>query len=179
MYSGHNRLRDATAAECRSAGWPVALEVPLTGALQRQADVLISLPDGTAPVAADVSVTHPLQLSLSTAEVVPGAFADRAEADKRRVSAAGCSAAGWRFTPVCVETTGAWGPEAQRLVRALVRRQSMRLWTPVEAAVGAVWRSLTAEVAKWTAQMLVRAYQDGSCCGAGVAHGLCWRGRGG
>ena len=80
------------------------------------------------------------------------------EADKRRVGAALCLDAGWRFVPVCVETTGAWGSDAQRLVRGLVRRQGMRCGTPVATAAASVWKRLVTAVAKGTAQMLVRAY---------------------
>ena len=75
---------------------------------------------------------------------------------------------------MCVETTGAWGSEAQRLVRGLVRRQGMRGGTPVAVAAASVWRRLATAVAKGTAQMLVRAYPG--VFGRAGAEGARWGG---
>ena len=113
-----------------------------------------------APVAADVSVVHHLQLSLAGAEVAPGTTAEHMEQDKTRASGAGCQAAGWRFSPVCAETTGAWGPGAQRFIRGLVRKQGRRTRVPMAEAAASVWRRLNSAVMKGTAQMLVRAYPE-------------------
>ena len=62
---------------------------------------------------------------------------------------------GWTFAPCAAETTGAWGPSGQRLVRTLIRRQSMSLGLPIEETASAVWGHLSAVVAKG---MLVRAF---------------------
>ena len=61
-----------------------------------------------------------------------------------------------------VETTGAWDPSAQKLVRTLVRRQSMRTGLPVVDVAGAVWRRLGLAVAKGVGQMLLRGYSGSS-----------------
>ena len=158
LYARHNRLRDALGAECAAAGWAVILEAPLPGALQRPADILVSVPEDAAPLAVDVSVVHPLHLSSPSAEDTPGLFADKREQAKLSVGAAACKTAGWKLTPVCVETTGTWGPSAQRFVRGLVRRQSMKAGTEVADTARAIWGRLSASTAKGIAVMLVRAY---------------------
>ena len=109
---------------------------------------------------------HPLHPSAVLAEDTGSAAAAR-EAEKRVTNAAkACEDQSWRFTPACTECTGAWGPGAQKCVRALVRRQSMRSGEPLAATAGAVWRRLATAVAKGAAQMLLRAFH-GSSCGGG------------
>jgi len=105
-------------------------------------------------------VVHPLHPSGSpTAEVTPGSSAARREASKRGTpQALACAAHRWRFTPVGAETTGAWGPEGQKLVRALVRLQSMRCGEAFTVVAARVWRRLSTAVAKGAAQMLLLAF---------------------
>ena len=165
MYARHNRLRDALAEEFRSAGQSVQLEVQLPGGSPRPADLLLLQPDEPTPAAVDVSVVHPLHLSSPSAEDTPGSFAAAREVDKQSSSAADCSRVGWRFSPVCAETTGAWGPGAQRCVRGLVKRRSMRTGEPVAESALIVWRRLASAVAKGSALMLLRAYPN--CFGGG------------
>ena len=171
LYARHNRLRDALAAEFLTAGQPLQVEAQLPGSSLRPADILVLEPGDLAPVAVDVAVVHPLHPSALSAEDTPGTAAASREAEKRATSAKACEAQGWRFAPVCAECTGGWGPGAQKCVRALIRRQSMRSGEPVAVTAGAVWRRLTTAVAKGAAQMLLRAF-PGSFGGAGalVAH---------
>jgi hypothetical protein len=158
LYSRHNRLRDALASEHIIAGEAVQVEVNLPGVLTRPADIMVAEPSDATPAAVDVSVVHPLHLSSLSAEITPGAAAASREAEKTASSAAACGAEGWRFHPVCVETTGAWGPGAQKHVRAIIRRQSMRSGEGVGATASAVWGRLATAVAKGAAQMLLRAF---------------------
>ena len=131
MYARHNRLHGAVAVESELAGLPPRLEVCLPGSLVRPADLLLVEPDDTLPTAVDPSVVHPLRLSSPFAEATPGSAAAMREVDKRSSNTAGCAAQGWRYIPVAAETTGGWGPEARRFVRALIRKQSMRSGRPV------------------------------------------------
>jgi hypothetical protein len=93
LYARHNRLRDALAAELVTAGIVVRTEVPLPGASTRPADILVADPDDATPTAVDVSMVHPLQLSSSSAEDIPGSFAAERETAKRATSASACAAA--------------------------------------------------------------------------------------
>ena len=159
LYARHNRARGALADEARLAGATVAPgEQSPQGSSKRPADLLISFPDDPIPDACDVSVGHPLQLSSHLAAVSPGALAERMEKAKVLENGPLCASAGWRCTPVCVETTGVWGPSAQKLVRRIVKLQSMRLGQPTSEVANHVWRRLNAAVAKGTAIMLTRAY---------------------
>ena len=149
-------LRDNLAAELTAAGVGVRTEVQLPGSGSRPAD--IADPANATPTAIDVSVVHPLQLSASSAEDTPGAFAAAREQAKRSSSTADCAAAGWAFMPVCAETTGAWGPQAQKHIRKIIFRHSMRAGIPLSDVASATWRRLSVAVAKGVACMLLRAY---------------------
>ena len=71
--------------------------------------------------------------------VTPGALALQMEKSKALENGPLCAAAGWRCTPASNETTGCWGPSAQKLVRHIIKLQSMRLGLPVSEAAGLVW----------------------------------------
>ena len=158
LYNRHNILRDTLADEFRLAGYQVTTEEPLPGAGERPADVFLAVAADGLPDATDVSVGHPLQLSLPLAEVAPGALAERLERAKSAASVEACRRAGWHFTQACAETTGAWGPSARALVRKLARRQSMRCGIPLSEAASRLWRRLTVAVMQGAATMLLRAY---------------------
>ena len=160
-YARHNRLRQAVAFEYEQAGQPFRLEVELPGQLSRPADILAVEPEEASPAAVDVSVVHPLRPSAApaaSAEVVPGASAEAREAEKLAAAGGACAAAGWRFVPLCADTTGAWGPRAKGALRRLIRLQSMKLGQPVKAVAAIVWRMLAVAVAKGAAQCLLRAF---------------------
>ena len=160
LYSRHNRLRDALAEEYIAAGYVIRIEAHLPGDRSRPADILVLNSSDPSPMAVDVSIVHPLHLSSASAEDTPGTAAAAREAGKLASSGQACAEQGWRFTPVCVETTGAWGPGGQKAVRALVRKLSMRTGEPVAASAGAVWRRLSTAAAKGAAQMLLRAFPE-------------------
>ena len=167
LYARHNRLRDALAQEYISAGQLVQLEVQLPGGSSRPADILVAGSGDATPVAVDVSVVHPLHLSALSAEDTPGSLATARETEKVAASKVACDLAGWRFAAVCAETSGAWGPGAVKVIRALARKQSMRSGRPVGEAAGALWRRLGTAVAKGTAQMLLRSFPVAFNCAQG------------
>ena len=65
-----------------------------------------------------------------------------------------------KFTPVAAETTGAWDPAAQRCIRGLARKQSMRLGEALGPVAKLLWRRLSGAVAKGTAKMLLRGFEE-------------------
>ena len=158
LYSRHNRLRDALAQEFVAAGHVIRIEAHLPGDSSRPADVLVLDPSDPSPMAIDVSIVHPLRLSSLSAEVTPGSAAATRESGKLASAGQPCRVEGWRFVPVCAETTGSWGPGGQKCIRGLIRRLSMRHGEPIAVTAGAVWRRLATAVAKGAAQMLLRAY---------------------
>ena len=112
--------------------------------------MFLSEPSETNPRVIDVSEVHPLHPTSSLAEVTPGtAAAQREQAKHSSDAARTCAQHHWRLTAAAVETTGAWGPEAKKLVRELARKQAMRLgenlWLPKgwpECCLGASVRTV-------------------------------------
>ena len=76
-------------------------------------------------------------------------------------AAQACRLNHWKFTPVAVETTGAWGPVAQKSARALARKQAMRSGEALADTARKLWRRLASSVAKGVARMLLRGCGDG------------------
>ena len=160
MYARHNALRDTLASEFNRAGVPTKLEDPLPDGFSRS-DVLLLEPSEIAPEHIDVSAVHPLHLSASPAEAAPGTAAAQREAVKLSSEGAQeCRRRHMKFTPVAAETTGAWGPAAQRCIRGLARKQSMRLGEALGPVAKRLWRRLSAAVALGTARMLLRGFGD-------------------
>ena len=166
-YARHNGLRDTLAAEFNRAGVPTKLEEPLPDGSSRS-DILLLEPAEILPEHIDVSAVHPLHLSASPAEAAPGTAAAQREALKLSSEGAQeCRRRRQKFTPVAAETTGAWGPAAQRCIRGLARKQSMRLGEALGPVARRLWRRLSAAVAKGTARMLLRGF--GEALGGGVS----------
>ena len=82
----------------------------------RSLDWLCALGSDGSPVAVDVSVVCGLQTSRSSATPYTGARAKQRELQKKSQYDESCRAVGWGFMPFVVETTGAWGSEAHKLV---------------------------------------------------------------
>ena len=120
-----------------------------------------------------MSVVHPLHPSSSPAEVTPGTAAARREKVKLNSEAATeCRKHQWKFTPVAVETTGCWGPEARRCIRELSRRQCSRSGEELGDVAKRLWRRMSSVVAKGVAQMLLRGHSAGLHANAAVPDGL-------
>ena len=107
-------------------------------------------------MAKDVSEVHPLRPSNSQAGDAAGRAAIQREQSKHQQYTAPCKAVGWTFAQCTAKTTS--GPSGQRLVRTLIRRQSMRFGLLIGETASAVWERLSAVVAKGTACKLVRAF---------------------
>ena len=75
--------------------------------LVRPADLLLGS-FGPVPLALDFSVVHPLHFNATLAEGTAGCAAERRAKEKEVESKEVCRAVGWDFSPVVVETTGAW-----------------------------------------------------------------------
>ena len=164
IYARHNLFRDALATEFNRAGVLTRLEPPLPDG--SRSDVLLLEQSEAAPRHLDVSVVHPLHHASASSEVSPGAAAARREAEKLNSDAAKeCARLRLRFTPAGAETTGAWGPEARKLVRGLARKQSMRFGEELAVTSKRQWRRLSSAVAQCVARCLLRGF------GAGSEHG--------
>ena len=78
--------------------------------------------------------------SRTVTTVSAGASAAKREQCKTNQASASCADAGWSVCPVAAETTGAWGPSAQKLVRRIARFESMRSGTHVHELSSFIWR---------------------------------------
>ena len=71
-----------------------------------------------------------LHRSSSSAEDALGRHAEGREKAKVSLYKSLCETDGWRFVPTATETSGTWGPDIQKCIRDLVRRQGMRNGRP-------------------------------------------------
>ena len=108
-------------------------------------------------LAIDAAVVHPLPNSLSaTATVTAGAAAQAREEAKAEYYAAKCATRGWGFTAFGTETTGAWGPAAQRFFKRLVRVQALHSGEKPEELSLRLRRTLAHAVAHAVGRQLSR-----------------------
>ena len=82
-YRRHNHLRDRLFGLGQLAGWAPELEQAIPGSRDRPADLLFRAA-GPRPLATDVTVSHPLRPSASTA-VREGRSSAAAEAERAKV----------------------------------------------------------------------------------------------
>ena len=81
----------------------------------RPADILLRS-SGPRPVAVDVTITHTLRSSASSAARGDAtAAADQAEDRKVALSGEACAQVGWGFAPFALTTTGGLGQSGDRL----------------------------------------------------------------
>jgi hypothetical protein len=158
VYGRHNAIRDTLADLLRECGCECRTEVPLPGSSLRPADVFTPAFPGESAMAIDVSAVHLLPLSLNaSATVSAGAAAHKREIAKVVQYGEKCSHRAWGFTAFVGETTGAWGPAAQRTVRALVRAKSLRSGDAPEEIARTFWDVLGRAMATGVARQLVKA----------------------
>ena len=168
IYARHNLFRDALAGEYNRAGVTTSLEPPLPDG--SRSDVLVLEPSEAAPRHVDVSVVHSLHEASSPVEVTPGTAAAQREVEKLGSDAAKeCARLRLRFIPVGAETTGAWGPQAKKVIRELARKQSMRLGEELTVTSKRLWRRLSSAVAQGVARSLLRGFAGGWGSPAGGA----------
>ena len=169
-YSRHNALRDFISRLMADAGLRSTLEVSLPDDSLRPADIFVPCGWGPRPTAFDVSVVHPLRLSVRSSSIAAGSAAhDRCHA-KHAYYDQSCRSAGWDFVPCAVETTGAWCHAAQATINRLAKRIAVSSGTPVKQVVAEVWTEASAVVARSVGAMLARC---SPCGGAGFSAGTC------
>ena len=158
VYGRHNAIRDTLADLLRECGCECRTEVTLPGSSLRPADIFTPAFPGESALAIDVSAVHPLPLSqTASATVTAGAAAQKREIAKVDLYGEKCSRRAWGFTAFVGETTGAWGPAAQRTVRALVRAKSLRTGDDPEEIAHTFWGALGRAMASAVARQLVKA----------------------
>ena len=125
-YRRHNHLRDRLFGLCQLAGWAPEVEQAIPGSRDRPVHFLLRA-CGPRPLAVDVTVSHPLRSSASSA-VREGRSSAAAEAERLKVvqSKTVCQAAGWDFSPFGVDATGGMGPAARLLCCRLAKALAMR-----------------------------------------------------
>ena len=156
-YRRHNHLRDRLFGLSQLAGWAPALEQAIPGSRDRPADLLLRTA-GPRPMAVDVTVSHPLRSSASSA-VREGRSSAAAEAERAKVvqSKAVCQAAGWDFSPFGVDATGGLGPAARLLCRRLARALAMRAGADTATLSENVGTQISLALAKGRGEMLCAA----------------------
>ena len=108
------------------------------------------------PEALDVVITHPLLPSFPHSEVAPGRRADDCVRAKQGHYAAQCSLAGWGFTGLGFETTGAWSASATSFVRRWARLLGMSSGVPaLQCSASLAW-AISALLAKAVGEQLLR-----------------------
>ena len=95
--------------------------------------------------------------SRTVTTVSAGASAAKREQCKTNQASASCVDAGWSVCPVAAETTGAWGPSAQKLVRRIARFESMRSGTHVHELSLFICRQLSFTIIGQVGKQLHRA----------------------
>ena len=155
LYRRHNTLRDPTAELLRQAGIPSALEVSLPVTADRPADIFVPYGLGSRPLALDISIVHTFSGSRHHAEPSAGRAATDQEKTKEDRSKAACDSAGWDFTPVVSETTGAWGKKAQSLFNTLARKIALRSGTSIRYVSQNLWTSVSCALARGVAEMIL------------------------
>ena len=153
-YRRHNHLRDRLFGLGQLAGWAPELEQAIPGSRDRPADLLFRAA-GPRPLATDVTVSHPLRPSASTA-VREGRSSAAAEAERAKVvqSKGACRAAGWDFSPFGVDATGGLGPAARLLCRRLAKALAMRSGADTASLSENVGTQISLALAKGRGQML-------------------------
>ncbi len=159
LYKRHNAVRDTFASQASSFGLECRMEVQLPGTELIPADIFLpSLSD--APVAADVSVVHPLHPSHSAqAAMISGAAAEARAAGKVAMYGEKCRERSWEYWAVVAETTGAWNRAGQRFVGRLARARALRTGENLGEVSAALWLAVSRALARAVARQLVRARQ--------------------
>ena len=154
IYKRHNRLRDLLYLLGQQAGWAPDLEVTVPSSTLRPADLLFRS-GFPKPLACDLTVSHPLRHSASSA--VRGdtdISATEAEGAKNQEYRSLCHAAGWGFRPMGFETTGGLGPSAARTLKQLCHQLSMRQGLPSSEIADYLHRLFSLALAKGRGLML-------------------------
>ena len=156
-YRRHNHLRDRLFGLTQLAGWAPELEQTIPGSRDRPADVLLRAV-GPRPLAVDLTVSHPLRSSASSA-VREGRSSAASEVERAKIvqSKALCQAAGWDFSPFGIDSTGGLGPAARQLCRRLAKALAMRAGADTATLSENVGTQISLALAKGRGEMLCAA----------------------
>ena len=156
-YRRHNHLRDRLYGLTQLAGWDPEVEQAIPGSRDRPADLLLRSV-GPRPLAVDVTVSHPLRSSASSA-VREGRSSAASEAERAKVvqSKAACEAVGWDFSPFGIDSTGGLGPAARKLCRRLAKTLAMRAGADTATLSENVGTQISLALAKGRGEMLCAA----------------------
>ena len=134
----HNALRDILASWAGRAGMQPEKEKPglllpqrpddSSNSRRRPADIFLPSYLGT-PAALDLAVTGPQRQGVVGEAAQKSLAAATAYADLKKAhldTAQLCQAQGVRFLPLVAETTGAWEPEAGKLIAQVARATAVR-----------------------------------------------------
>ena len=166
----HNELRDAVFVKCMAAG------------IQGHREQAELLPDdpcrrpGGQGIAMDFAVTSPLQIALVQAAAERPLAAARAYEERKfadRHTAQRCLDHGVRLVPMVAESTGGWGPEAQKAFKVIARSLSSVTGLPHGLAVAQMYESLSVKlmraIARSTLARTSRAMAEASSLAASAA----------
>ena len=135
------------------AGLCVAFEVPLPSSDRRPADIFVASGWGPRPLALDISA---IRGGLHS-EALAGAAAKAREVEKVTLYNPQCSAVGWDFLPLVVETTGAWGHRAQTFFNQLIRKGALETGEHRLVVASTFWSSVSLALVRCLAGMFLRS----------------------
>ena len=175
----HNELRDAVFVKCMAAGIQgrrEQAELLPDDPRRRPGDIYIPQWPGGQGIAMDFAVTSPLQIALVQAAAERPLAAARAYEERKfadRQTAQRCLNHGVRLVPMVAESTGGWGPEAQKAFKVIARSISSATGLPHGLAVAQMYESLSVKlmraVARSTLARTSRAMAEASSLAASAA----------
>ena len=151
MHGCHNALRDVLDEAARSAGLRPLKEVMVDSSGRRPADVYFPEWSRGAPLAIDVTVCNPSQITttlaardgFSASELAPEAK----EKSKNSLNAGQCNVRGVTFTPIAICCYGGRLPQAMEVVKELALRSAASSGISHGMTCGHLWQKLP--IALW------------------------------
>ena len=160
MHSRHDAVRDCLFEAAKTAGVRPQKEVIVDSSGRRPADVLFPAWSRGRPLAIDVTVTNPSQIS-STQSARDGLNASERAAvakvsEKERKYKAQCAAKGVEFIAAAVCCYGGWLSEAEEVVKELGTRVAHRTHVSPGLAVGQLWQRIAVALWRGNARQVLR-----------------------
>ena len=122
---------------------------------ERPADILLG---GPPPEAADVAVTHSLQLKYLDGSIDDPGSAPIKYGEEHKVKRyrARLDAVGVKFTPVVADCWGAWAPEAEEFIRRVAASVASRGNRPLAHCVSGIFQRLSLSLMRSNARALLQ-----------------------
>ena len=160
MHCRHNALRDVPYEAARSSGMRPSKEVMVDSSGRRPADVY--LPDWSCgtPLALDVTVSNPSQITTTFA--ARGGFsaselaAQAKDREKNALYSGQCQAQGVTFMAVAVCCYGGWLPCAEEFVKELALRSAVYSGISHGILCGQLWQRLSMALWRGNARAVLR-----------------------